>query len=148
MRVVEAHVHNAKLNASKEEKRITLIYDYLASFTFALKPAKPLIELSDWLITKGPKNDESKFHTQLEFLRNESKAKGSGAYENGEAFDIEIAMRPKHHTVGHDEADISSLWQGYFDTEDGLVDLELENLGFNRRTNEIVQLHSQDSAKP
>lgn len=45
VKVVEAHSHQSKKTAC-----ITLIYQNLGSFTFALSPSVPLTESSEWLV--------------------------------------------------------------------------------------------------
>ena len=47
-KVVEAHAHEGQ-----QGQLVTLIYQGLGSFTFALKPAVPLAKASNWHVSQG-----------------------------------------------------------------------------------------------
>lgn len=116
-KVVEAHMHQGQ-----NEKHVTLIYQGLGSFTFALKPSVQLAKASDWLVTQGLDGQEQQqFYTQLQFDGNRHDAYGSGTYENGEKFDVKLEFQRLD----------TNHWHGVFDSDEGLFEIQIESLRFD-----------------
>ena len=96
------------------DTRVTLIYKGLGSFTFDIKKAVSLVELSEWRGTYQNRD----FQVRLSLDPQNNKIVGEGKDENDVGLCLEINLNQYEQ----------NNWSGYYETEDETIPFIFENL--------------------
>lgn len=75
------------------EKRVTLVYKGLGSFTFDLRTAKQLIEPGDW----GGKFEKRKFHATMRLNLLNNQIEGEGKDEDNKNVSVAVKLNRKNN---------------------------------------------------
>ena len=78
-KVVEAHLHNDKIDGDPE--RVTIIYKGIGSLTFHLKPSNSMEQLAKWEGSCGNKN----ILCDIQFTNFGTKIEGKGIIQEDES---------------------------------------------------------------
>ena len=99
---------------NKDQRRVTLLYKDLGAFTFHLKKAESLTNLTLW---QGKFLDRN-FSCNLKVAENGLKVKGEGVDDQEEKVEIKVELRPRK----------KANWTGYFETSELTEEITIENL--------------------